>query len=264
MKSPFFKTSHDSKNKNKCDSNSSKQENEGVKDFSSKNCENASILLHTCTNKNSKSDLHENSIYDPNKMKLSNTSSTSVDTVLMSSISKQITETIDKPADIIIDKKPQCKSLSKSDSGFSEKNLSTVNGKEASENIMTSINLSSDAEVPSEECEEEDYDSNDENNEVKKTKEMSVDQAHKLFDRRYGAEMVLSSISRDLKNEFEEAGASSPLERSIKKLRRLNSVNIKENQKSTFVRRKNPVDISDDDYEDESYSDDDGELSQGR
>merc|ERR550539_1634087 len=109
--------------------------------------------------------------------------------------------------------------------------------------------------MPSEECEEEDYDTDEDNNVVKKEKDMSVDQAHKLFDRRYGAQMALSSVSSDLKNEFEEAGATSPLERSIRKLRRLNSINVKESKK--IVPREHSEDLSDDEYGDESFSEDD-------
>ena len=98
---------------------------------------------------------------------------------------------------------------------------------------------------------------------VKKEKDMSVDQAHKLFDRRYGAQMALSSVSSDLKNEFEEAGATSPLERSIKKLRRLNSINVKESKKIVPTLREHSEDLSDDEYADESFSEDD-DKSQGR
>ena len=86
---------------------------------------------------------------------------------------------------------------------------------------------------------------------------MSVDQAHKLFDRRYGAQMALSSVSSDLKNEFEEAGATSPLERSIRKLRRLNSINVKESKKIVPALREGSEDLSDDEYADESFSEDD-------
>merc|ERR1719412_2943063 len=97
--------------------------------------------------------------------------SSSTSEYVMSSISQQITEIIDKPAADIIDKKSECKPLSKSDSGFSEKNLAAISAKEASENTMTSSILPSGAGVPSEEC-EEDYDSTEDNEEVKEVKEM--------------------------------------------------------------------------------------------
>merc|ERR1711981_354287 len=112
-----------------------------------------------------------------------------------------------------------------------------MNGKEVSENTLIQNIPISDVVMPSEECEEEDYDTDEDNNVVKKEKDMSVDQAHKLFDRRYGAQMALSSVSSDLKNEFEEAGATSPLERSIRKLRRLNSINVKESNKISAPRK---------------------------
>ena len=94
---------------------------------------------------------------------------------------------------------------------------------------------------------------------------MNTDQAHKRFEKRYGAQLALSSVSSDLKNEFEEAGATSPLERSIKKLRRGNSVNVKDNKKVSKLQHVNSEDISDDDYEDysEDCSDEDDDMSQG-
>ena len=197
-----------------------------------------------------------------NEDKTKGTSSTS--DYVMSSISQQITEIIDKPAADIIDKKSQCKPLSKSDSGFSEKNLAAMNGKEVSDNITTSSILPSEPRLPSGECEEEDYDSTEDNDEIKEVKEMSVDQAHKLFDRRYGAQLALSAVSSDLKHEFEEAGATSPLERSIRKLRRLNSVNVKESNKISAPRKHTEyITDEEDDYEDEFYSDEDDDISEG-
>ena len=275
MKSPFFKTSHDSINTNIFDSNSYQQQKEGVNDYCGKNCDNSSILHASTTENRGNQNLPDQSVCDTNsKMKVNqctnedktkDTSSTSDENV-MSSITQQITEIIDKPAADIIDKKSQCKPLSKSDSGFSEKNLAAMNGKEASENTMTSSILPSEPGLPSEECEEEDDDYTEDNEEVKPKKEISADQAHKLFDRRYGAELAISAVSSDLKHEFVEAGATSPLERSIKKLRRLNSVNVKESKKVS-IPRKHPEymtdDDDDDDYEDEYYSDEDDENSQG-
>ena len=270
MKSPFFKTSHDSINTNICDSNSYQQEKEGVNDYCGKNCDNSSILHASTIENRGNQNLPDQSVCNTNKMKVSSTNedktkdTSSTSDSVMSSISQQITEIIDKPAADIIDKKSQCKPLSKSDSGFSEKNLAAANGKESSDHTMTSSILPSGPGLPSEECEEEDYDSNEDNDEVKEVKEMSVDQAHKLFDRRYGAQLALSAVSSDLKHEFEEAGATSPLERSIKKLRRLNSVNVKESKKVSSP-RKHPEYITDDDddYEDEFYSDEDDDISQG-
>lgn len=266
MKSPFFKTSHDNKDTNKSDSNSFKGEKEGGNNYCGRNCDNSSVL-HANTTENGEKILKNIPVYNSSKMKLSNTSGDkTIDTGstsngVMSSVSEHITEIIDKPADII-GKKSECKPLSKSDSGFSEKNVSTMNGKETSENTITSDILSSGAAVTSDECEEGKYDSAEDDNETKVVKEMSIDQAHKLFDRRYAAQMALGSIPSDLKVEFEEAGVTSPLERSIKKLRRTNSVNKKDNKKvSTWV--ENSEDITDDDYEDESYSDENDEISQG-
>ena len=285
----YFKTSHDRITKtNKSNSHSYKtEEKEGVNENCSKNCDNSSIL-HASTGNN----LHTKFVYNSNKMKLSNaanlinedhktkginnivdsTSPSTGEHEVMSQSKQQITEIIDKPILATTrggqqhdrgDKKPQCnKPLSKSDSGFSEQNVvSTMNGKDTSE--VTSKVVSVDDDVPSEECEdEEDFDSCEDGEEIEKRKEMDVDQAHKHFDKRYGAQIALSSISSDLKNEFEEAGATSPLERSIKKLRRLNSVNVKESKK-VVLQPENSEDISDDDYEDDSYSDEDDEMSQG-
>lgn len=258
---------------NKCDSISCEERKQGANEYCEKICDNSSIL-HACNTavENGENNLNNKSVDSySNKMKLSDTiedrpqqNASSASDIVMSSISKQqITEIIDKPADIS-DKKSQCKPLSKSDSGFSEKNVSTMNGKEVSaENTLIQNIPISDVVMPSEECEEEDYDTDEDNNVVKKEKEMSVDQAHKLFDRRYGAQMALSSVSSDLKNEFEEAGATSPLERSIRKLRRLNSINVKESKKIVPTLREGSEDLSDDEYADESFSEDDDDKSQG-
>ena len=288
----FFKTSHDRIIKaNESNSHSYKtEEKEGVNENCNKNSDNSSIL-HASTGNN----LHTKVVYSSNKMKLSNTANINdeedktkgINTVIdstssssgehidvMSQSKQQITEIIDKPIIATtgggqqdrIDKKPQCnKPLSKSDSGFSEHNIgSTMNGKDPSD--VTSKVVSVDDEVPSEECEdEEDFDSCEDGEEIAKRKEMNSDQAHKLFDKRYGAQLALSSVSSDLKNEFEEAGATSPLERSIKKLRRGNSVNVKDNKKALKLQHANSEDISDDDYEDysEEGSDEDDDMSQG-
>ena len=264
---------------NKCDSISCEERKQGANEYCEKICDNSSIL-HACNTavENGENNLNNKSVDSySNKMKLSDTiedrpqqSASSASDIVMSSISKQqITEIIDKPIIATTgggqndrrDKKPQCnKPLSKSDSGFSEQNVtSTMNGKDTSE--VTSKIVSVDDEVPSEECEEEeDFDSCEDGEEIEKRKEMDVDQAHKHFDKRFGAQIALSSISSDLKNEFEEAGATSPLERSIKKLRRLNSVNVKESKK---VVPQHENSESDDDYEDDSYSDEEDEMSQG-
>ena len=138
-----------------------------------------------------------------------------------------------------------------------------MNGKDTSD--VTSKIVSVDDEVPSEECEdEEDFDSCEDGEELEKRKELDVDQAHKLFDKRYGAQLALSAVSSDLKNEFKEAGVdSTPLERSIKKLRRLDSVNVKDSKKVSKLQHENSEDFSDDDYDDDSYSDEDEDMSQG-
>jgi len=250
----FAKTSHDRNiKKNEPNSLSYKtEEKEGVNLNCNTNSDTSSIL-HASTDSTSSSGEHSD---------------------VMSQSKQQITEIIDKPIiattgggqQDTIDKKPQCnKPLSKSDSGFSEHNIvSTMNGKETGD--VTSKVVSVDDEVPSEECEdEEEFDSCEDGEEIAKRKEMNTDQAHKLFDKRYGAQLALSSVSSDLKNEFEEAGATSPLERSIKKLRRGNSVNVKDNKKVSKLQHVNSEDISDDDYEDysEDCSDEDDDMSQG-
>ena len=287
----FAKTSHDRNiKKNEPNSLSYKtEEKEGVNLNCNTNSDTSSIL-HASTGNN----LHSKFVYYSNKMKLSSTaniddeenitkginniidstSSSGEHSDVMSQSKQQITEIIDKPIiattgggqQDTIDKKPQCnKPLSKSDSGFSEHNIvSTMNGKETGD--VTSKVVSVDDEVPSEECEdEEEFDSCEDGEEIAKRKEMNTDQAHKLFDKRYGAQLALSSVSSDLKNEFEEAGATSPLERSIKKLRRGNSVNVKDNKKVSKLQHVNSEDISDDDYEDysEDCSDEDDDMSQG-
>ena len=285
------KTSHDTTIKtNKSNSHSYKtEEKEGVNENCSKNSDNSSILHASTGNVN----LHTKFVYNSNKMKLSNTANISdeedktkgINNILdststssgehdvMSQSKQQITEIIDKPIIATtgggqqdrIDKKPQCnKPLSKSDSGFSEHNVvSTMNGKDTSD--VTSKIVSVDDEVPSEECEdEEDFDSCEDGEELEKRKELDVDQAHKLFDKRYGAQLALSAVSSDLKNEFKEAGVdSTPLERSIKKLRRLDSVNVKDSKKVSKLQHENSEDFSDDDYDDDSYSDEDEDMSQG-
>ena len=287
----FAKTSHDRNIKtNEFNSLSYKtEEKEGVNENCNTNSDSSSIL-HASTGNN----LHSKFVYYSNKMKLSNTaniddeenitkginniidstSSSGEHSDVMSQSKQQITEIIDKPIIATtgggqqdrVDKKPQCnKPLSKSDSGFSEHNIvSTMNGKETCD--VTSKVVSVDDEVPSEECEDdEEFDSCEDGEEVAKRKELNADQAHNLFDKRYGAQLALSFVSNDLKNEFEEAGATSPLERSIKKLRRGNSVNVKDNKKVSKLQHVNSKDISDDDYEDysEDCSDEDDDMSQG-
>ena len=95
---------------------------------------------------------------------------------------------------------------------------------------------------------------------------MSLDQANKLFDRRFGAQIALNSISSELKAEFSEAGAIPPLERSInhlKNLKRLSSLNqnIKKPDPSTCENSED--DLTYDEYGDESNSEEDDKASQG-
>ena len=115
---------------NKCDSISCEERKQGANEYCEKICDNSSIL-HACNTavENGENNLNNKSVDSySNKMKLSDTiedrpqqNASSASDIVMSSISKQqITEIIDKPADIS-DKKSQCKPLSKSDSGFSEK-----------------------------------------------------------------------------------------------------------------------------------------------
>ena len=241
------------------------REKEGSDSYFERNCDNLSNFHE---NKTKKGELFLSNVTADNwsKMDPSNTcgdktvDSGSTFYSVMSSASEQITDMKDKPVDII-GKKSECKSLSKSDSGFSEKIVSTMSGNEKSENKIVSEVLRSNVSLASH-IYQENYNPEDDDSEPKIVTEMSITQAHKLFDYRYGAEMALSPISNDLKIEFEAAGVTSPLERSIKKLRRCSSAN-KKGVKNISNLIKNAEYFSDDDYEDKSYSDEDEELSGG-
>ena len=262
---PFFKTSHDNKDTNRFDSSSFKGEKEGGNIYGGISFGESIVVLPATTeviNKNLDRIDDNNAL----KMKLSNTNradSTDAGSTLnfvMSSVSECITTVRDKPAGtVVIFERSECKPLSKSDSGFSEERVANMSAKEmptSSSPCLTST---------SEECEEGKEDFMEEDTEPKIVKEISIAQAHKMFDRQFDTQMTLSTVSSDLKAEFSEAGAISPLERSIKhlkNLRRLKSRNKNDKTDMSTCAENSEDDLTNEEYEDESYSDDDN-IGQG-